>query len=186
MEQYSKSAVPLARDVALNAHKDLLTYTISGYTRPQILHLQEVADLVWASGGTDEEIAAAWLHDSIEDTPMTLAEIEVLFGKELAMIVHGLTDPEEFSRLPLGERKQKQAARIRGERHSVKRVKIADQTSNIRSLIDPTNMMSSDEWSDYLEGARLIANECAGISATLDELFLKTYQEGKKIYEHIT
>ena len=178
--------IPLARDFALRAHKEFVITTVGGLKRPQILHLQEVADLVWASGGSPEEIAAAWLHDVIEDTSATLDEIEGRFGETVAEIVDGLTDPECWKVLPLSERKPKQTERLRHENVSVRRVKIADQTSNIRSLsLDPTTAMTALECMAYVEGAKLLADACKGISPLLDALFFETYHAAAKRYKSL-
>src|ERR1035437_3050677 len=121
----------LAEEFARKAHvTDDVGKSIHGVIRMRVVHLQEVADLVWASGGSDTEIAAAWLHDSVEDTGTTLLDIKREFGEEVELIVEGLTDLDEFEDLPLAERKKKQAERVKFESDSVKRVKIADQTSN--------------------------------------------------------
>jgi (p)ppGpp synthase/HD superfamily hydrolase len=173
-----ENIISRAQEFARNAHEPLFAITVAGVKRPQIVHIQEVADLVWASGGSDEEITAAWLHDSVEDTQVILKDIEINFGEDVAKIVHGLTDLDEFTSLPLPERKRKQAERVRNEIKSVRRVKIADQTSNVRFLaIDPTSNMTFEECGQYIQGAKLIADECKGISSLLDNLFDEAYQK---------
>lgn len=57
-----------------------------------IVHPQRVAAIVEKHGGTDEMIAAAWLHDTVEDTDVTPGLITKMFGDEIATIVEGLTD----------------------------------------------------------------------------------------------
>ena len=57
-----------------------------------IVHPQRVAAIVEKHGGTDEMIAAAWLHDTVEDTDVTPELITEMFGDEVASIVEGLTD----------------------------------------------------------------------------------------------
>jgi len=57
-------------------------------------------------------ITAAWLHDIVEDTDVSMQQVRELFGEDTALLVEGLTDPEEFSDMPLAERKQLQADRI--------------------------------------------------------------------------
>ncbi|MFA6554746.1 MAG: HD domain-containing protein [Candidatus Paceibacterota bacterium] len=179
----NKNIISRAQEFARNAHEPIFAITIAGVKRPQIMHIQEVADLVWASGGSDEEITAAWLHDSVEDTQTSLNDIEKHFGKMVMSIVHGLTDLDEFKNLPLPERKRRQAERVRSESDSVRRVKIADQTSNVRFLAtDPTNSMTFDECGQYIQGAKLIADECKGISPLLDKLFNEAYLKGLKRY----
>ena len=125
-----------AQDFAIQVH--------AGQVRPNkaqdpfMTHPQETALLVEKSGGSDEEIAAAWLHDSVEDTPATVEEITKLFGDLVGVIVDGMTDPLYLDGLPTFERKSQQAERVQSKNDSVKRVKLADQTSNIRSVaVDP-------------------------------------------------
>ena len=57
-----------------------------------IVHPQRVAAIVERHGGTDEMIAAAWLHDTVEDTDVTPDLITKMFGNDVASIVEGLTD----------------------------------------------------------------------------------------------
>ena len=57
-----------------------------------IVHPQRVAAIVEKHGGTDEMVAAAWLHDTVEDTDVTPDLITKMFGDEIAGIVEGLTD----------------------------------------------------------------------------------------------
>jgi hypothetical protein len=47
-----------AQEYARNAHAHIIATTVSGVIRPHIVHIQEVADLVWASGGSDDEVVA--------------------------------------------------------------------------------------------------------------------------------
>lgn len=58
---------------------------------PYIIHPVAVATLVCKAGGDDASILAALLHDTVEDTDVTLEDIERLFGKEVADLVDGLT-----------------------------------------------------------------------------------------------
>ena len=160
---------------ARRVHADQVRANIA--REPYTSHLREVAELVKCSGGTDEEIVAAWLHDSIEDTPTTLGEIIATFGAEIGTIVDGLTDPPEFEVLSTLERKTRQAARVRSSNRSVRRVKIADQTSNLRSItVDPPVAWNRQKCLDYIEGARRIAIVCYGIQY-LDFEFLKAYHQ---------
>ena len=59
---------------------------------PYVIHLREVALLVAEHGGDDAMIAAAWLHDVVEDTAITLDEITAHFGEDVASLVFALTD----------------------------------------------------------------------------------------------
>jgi len=175
----------LAEEFARKAHaNDDVGKSINGVMRMRVVHLQEVADLVWASGGSDTEIAAAWLHDSVEDTVTTLQDIKEKFGYEVASIVEGLTDLDGFKDLPTLERKTKQAERVKSESDSVKRVKIADQTSNVRLVVtEPPLDWEPENNLQYIAGAKLIVDQCKGVSLMMEELFYKEYKKGAEKYE---
>jgi len=59
---------------------------------PYIGHLLGVASAVIEAGGTEDQAIAAFLHDMVEDVGVTVAEIEVEFGKTVAEIVNACTD----------------------------------------------------------------------------------------------
>jgi len=180
----TKNIIVSAKRFAREAHKTIFVTTVSGDVRPQTEHLQEVADLVWASGGSDIEIAAAWLHDSVEDTSTTLIDIENKFGKEVAEIVCGLTDSKELKGLPSTEKKLKQAERVKNESLSVKRIKIADQISNVRMFTsDSKKEKSFEENKNYVMGAKLVVDECRGISFILDQLFDNEYKKTVEFFK---
>ena len=170
--------VPRAAQFARKAHEGMGFTTSCGYNRPQTEHLQEVADLVWASGGSEIEIAAAWLHDSVEDTSATLEDIREHFGDEVAGLVHELTDSEEIRILATAERKQKQAERIGGKSESAKKIKLADQTSNVRCVtVDPKAEWTVEGRRNYALGAKRIADQCMGLNAVLDGVFNREYEK---------
>ena len=59
---------------------------------PYIVHPAAVVELVRGVPHTQEQLAAAWLHDTVEDTEVTIEEIEAKFGREVAALVEMLTD----------------------------------------------------------------------------------------------
>jgi (p)ppGpp synthase/HD superfamily hydrolase len=66
--------------------------TRKGSDIPYIGHLLGVASAVIEAGGTEDQAIAAFLHDIVEDVGVTVAEIEVEFGKTVAEIVDACTD----------------------------------------------------------------------------------------------
>jgi len=144
-------------------------------------HFGEVADLLAMAGLEDSVCAVGRLHDVIEDgrgLPKAEIALEVrrLFGDEVADIVEWLTDPDDFDRLPMKERKARQAERIANAPRLVKCGKIADQTSNLRSIAaDPPVRWSREKRLTYIEGARAIAEACEGASPVLEEQFALAY-----------
>lgn len=143
---------------------------------PYIFHPKKVAEMVEISGGSVEEIAAAWLHDVVEDTDVTIETIRNEFGEEVAHIVEGLTDLPEYTQLATAERKQKQADRVLTESDSVRRVKLADQISAVE-LDSKNGLLDKDDRKRYIDGCKKIAENCKGISEFLDKKFNETYDE---------
>src|SRR5512145_3434857 len=90
-----------ARDYAINAHariNHLRKYTFQPYDA----HLKAVANLVTMVTDDQEVIAAAWLHDTVEDTPATFEDIEREFGHGVSRLVMDMTDisrPADGNRL---------------------------------------------------------------------------------------
>jgi len=107
-------------------------YTFEDY----IIHPAEVAATVAAvEGATFEMIAAAWLHDTVEDTGVTIEIIESEFGKEVATLVGWLTDvskPEDGNRAIRKAIDRDHTAMAPPEAHTVK---LADFWSNTKSIV---------------------------------------------------
>jgi len=88
LSDQDKKQIRLAFDIALDAHKDQRRKSGEAY----IFHPIAVAQLVAQEIGLDGvSIAAALLHDVVEDSDYTLNDIERLFGENVAKIVNGLT-----------------------------------------------------------------------------------------------
>jgi (p)ppGpp synthase/HD superfamily hydrolase len=99
---------------------------------PYSIHLEEVASLVEMWGGSEEAIAAAWLHDTVEDCPPTnLTNIAKLFGERIAGYVGELTDDKS---LPKQRRKELQVENAYRKSPEAALVKLADKSSNVGAL----------------------------------------------------
>jgi GTP diphosphokinase / guanosine-3',5'-bis(diphosphate) 3'-diphosphatase len=104
---------------------------------PYFAHPLEVAAILTDLKLDDATIAVALLHDTIEDTDATRAEIDQLFGSEIGAIVDGLT---KIERLNLVSREEAQAENLRklllaiSEDVRVLLVKLADRLHNMRTL----------------------------------------------------
>src|SRR5580765_8807774 len=59
---------------------------------PYINHPAAVAEIVRAVPHSEAMLAAAWLHDVVEDTKVTYADIKAEFGEDVAVLVNWLTD----------------------------------------------------------------------------------------------
>ncbi len=125
--------VERAYDVARRAH--------SGQRRESgesfISHPLGVAKILAELGLDLTTIVAGLLHDVVEDTAVTLAEIRELFGEETAALVDGVT---KLSRLDFASREEQQAETLRkmfiamAEDIRVVLIKLADRTHNLRTL----------------------------------------------------
>lgn len=103
---------------------------------PYHVHPNAVAALVAMYGGTIEEIIAALLHDTIEDTRITSALIESCFSLEVALLVVGLT---KVTTEKDGNREQRKAienAFIADQVDSVKFIKLCDIADNLSDILD--------------------------------------------------
>jgi hypothetical protein len=121
--------VARAQAFAIDAHAG---QTRKGAARePYVVHLAEVATLTRAFGGTDAAVAAAWLHDCIEDCAVVDAEIRAAFGDTVADLVGELTDPP---RTPRAQRRRLQVEKAARKSPQAQLIKVADKTSNLRSV----------------------------------------------------
>src|SRR5579883_2371653 len=104
---------------------------------PYFSHPLEVAAILTDLKLDDATIVAALLHDTIEDTEATRAEIDQIFGSEIGALVEGLT---KLKRLELVSREAKQAENLRklllaiSDDVRVLLIKLADRLHNMRTL----------------------------------------------------
>jgi len=129
-----KKLIRSAFDIAVDAHKDQRRKSGEAY----IFHPIAVAKIVASEIGLDStSIAAALLHDVVEDTDYTLADIEQMFGEAVARIVDGLT---KISHLSSDKDVSMQAENFRkmlltlNEDIRVIIIKIADRLHNMQTM----------------------------------------------------
>jgi guanosine-3',5'-bis(diphosphate) 3'-pyrophosphohydrolase len=138
---------------------------------PYINHLAEVANLLAAAtdGADAELVAAGWLHDTIEDTETTRAELAREFSERVASLVQECTDDLN---LPKAERRRLQVVNAPHKSPGAKLIKIADKISNIRARILPSpSPEERDDLVDYTNWAEQVAAGCRGGNAWLDKTF---------------
>lgn len=102
---------------------------------PYIVHPAAVAELVRSVSADDALLAAAWLHDTVEDTATTLADIESHFGSHVAQLVGMLTDSAQ------PQAKNRAARKLAHFRHTAEAspeaqtIKLADIIDNTRAIV---------------------------------------------------
>jgi len=102
---------------------------------PYIWHPMRVAGRVTLFGGATEHwVAAAWLHDVLEDTKTRPFELEMLFGPAITKLVSDLTDPSHGLDLPRAERKKMQREWLARATPVARRIKLADRIDNLWEL----------------------------------------------------
>lgn len=102
---------------------------------PYIVHPAAVAELVRSVPHTPSMIAAALLHDVVEDTPTSLAAIVVEFGVEVALLVDQLTDVSQPHHGNRAARKAIDRAHTANASAAAKTIKLADLIDNSRSIL---------------------------------------------------
>ncbi len=141
-----------------------------GYQRlPYINHPIKVAGILKRFGEKkDELIAAALLHDVLEDTDATEQEIESRFGKHVLDTVVEVTD--DMSLLSK-ERKALQVHHASGLSDEAKKIKIADKTANTIDIYKHPLSWSTDRKRRYIIWATEVVNECKGVNQALEKNF---------------
>ncbi|MCC7459794.1 MAG: HD domain-containing protein [Proteobacteria bacterium] len=121
--------VQRAQDFAAERHG----FQQYGKEKPYTFHLGKVADVLKRFGITDEQmLAAAWLHDVVEDTKTSIEEIESNFGPRVADLVFRVTNESGKNRR---ERHQKTYPKIRASKDAVL-LKLADRIANVEHSIE--------------------------------------------------
>lgn len=103
---------------------------------PYITHPAAVVELVRSVPHTEAMICAAWLHDTVEDTPCTLDEIERVFGFEVAALVEMLTDVSKPGDGKRAVRKAIDREHTAKASPQAKTIKLADLIDNTRSIVE--------------------------------------------------
>lgn len=132
-DEQNNDLIARARAFASEAHQRIdQRRKYSG--QPYATHLKAVADVVAGVTDSPAAVAAAWLHDIVEDTPATIEDIAGGFGAEVAQLVNALTD---VSRPSDGNRKQRKAIdreHLASASPLAKTIKLADLIDNCADI----------------------------------------------------
>jgi (p)ppGpp synthase/HD superfamily hydrolase len=117
---------------------------------PYITHPVAVGIMLLKSGYSEEIVAAGILHDTVEDTPLTLEEIKREFGEKIAEIVEGSSEPDKT--LPWKDRKEHTIKFLKTASEHTRAVVCADKLHNIRSIIRDYQQVGEEVWSRFNAG----------------------------------
>lgn len=132
-KEYDRERIEAAYRLAEEKHRE--QKRSSG--EPYIIHPLSVAAILVGLGMDSESVMAGLLHDVVEDTDCTLDEITKMFGKEVALLIDGVT---KLGKIPYSSREEQQAENLRkmlmamAEDIRVIIIKFADRMHNMSTL----------------------------------------------------
>lgn len=170
-----------AADFAKRAHEGTFR---KGSVIPYIYHPMEVALLVAQMTDDQEVIAAAYLHDVLEDTKVTPEEVRDVFGERVLKLVQ--LETEDKART-WKERKAATILHLTEASREIKILALGDKLSNLRSTARDYMVMGDEVWQRFNEKRRESHQwYLEGILEALSDLKeLPAYQELQRLYEFI-
>jgi guanosine-3',5'-bis(diphosphate) 3'-pyrophosphohydrolase len=140
---------------------------------PYINHPLGLANLLAECGVEDPTVlAAALLHDTVEDTETTPEELAESFGAEVAAIVVEVTDDKA---LPKADRKRMQIEHAAHLSDQAKLVKLADKICNLRDLSQSPPDWPLERKREYFDWAKAVVEQLRGTNARLEAMFTAAY-----------
>jgi guanosine-3',5'-bis(diphosphate) 3'-pyrophosphohydrolase len=148
-----------AVQLAVVAHSGQQRKRKGGGGAPYVVHPLACAERLAELGMDEVTVAAAVLHDVVEDTPVTLNGVRHVCGSATALLVDELTSPDHLEGIE--ERKAWQVEHAPGMSLQAKCIKAADQLDNVRSLRTSPPPWSLDRKERYLEGCENVVRALA-------------------------
>lgn len=143
---------------------------------PYINHPLAVAHVLWREGRVRDPriLAAALLHDTIEDTRTTRAELRKAYGATVAKIVAEVTDNKRLHKFT---RKRLQIEHAPHLSPAAKLVKLADKICNLRDVVaSPPAKWPLSRRRDYFDWAKQVVDGLRGSNARLEAAFDRVYR----------
>ena len=147
---------------------------------PYINHPISVALAIAQIGGVDdpEILAAALLHDTIEDTETTPEELEDEFGKKVCEYVLDVTDDKT---LPKEERKRRQIEHAKKISNGAALIKLGDKISNVTDVINnPPEDWDNNRRKEYLDWAEKVIENCPKVNDKMENKFQEIIKQGRE------
>jgi (p)ppGpp synthase/HD superfamily hydrolase len=146
MEIITTDIVERATFVAVVAHKEQVRKSDGS---PYIVHPLMVARIVASHNFPDVVVAAALVHDVLEDSPITKDELTNLLNEEVVAIVTAVSEDKS---LPWKDRKLQYIKAVSVSGEYVKAVSVADKIHNAQSLRDAHAKFGSSVWERFNQG----------------------------------
>lgn len=151
VESVSRSLLPEAIDLAITlAAKAHLYQKRKSEDLPFITHPFAVGIILSRIDCPEEVIVAGILHDTVEDTDVTLDGIRRQFGGKVADIVEGASEPDKS--LPWEERKNHTVRSLKTAPVEVKMVVCADKLHNVKTIAAERERIGDQVWSRFRRG----------------------------------
>ena len=145
---------------------------------PYINHPISVALAIAQIGGVDdpEILAAALLHDTLEDTKTEPEELEAEFGKKVCEYVLDVTDDKT---LPKDERKSRQIEHAKKISKGAALIKLGDKISNVTDVINnPPEDWDINRRKEYLDWAEKVIDNCPKVNDRMEDKFQEIIKQG--------
>jgi hypothetical protein len=136
-----------ALELSAKAH---LKQIRKGTDIPYITHPYAVGMILLNAGCPEEIVIAGILHDTVEDTVVTLDDIKTAFGEEVASIVAACSEPDKD--LDWEERKQHTIDELKNAPVGIQYVACADKLHNISTMIDEHERIGDEVWKRFKRG----------------------------------
>jgi len=147
---------------------------------PYINHPISVAKIISEIGNVEdpEVLAAALLHDTIEDTETTVDELIDNFGERVCSLVQEVTDDKTLPRL---QRKQRQIDHAKEISEGAALIKLGDKISNVTDIANtPPTGWNSHRRLEYFDWAEKVINNCPKVNEKLEYHFKDSIQKGRE------
>jgi (p)ppGpp synthase/HD superfamily hydrolase len=153
---------------------------------PYIVHPVGVMLLLEHAGETDPELlAAALLHDTLEDAGATVEDLAQRFGQRVAGIVIGCTEPDHSS-APWEVRKQHTVAHLLSAPRDVQLVSAADKLHNLTSMTLEHVEQGDQLWQRFNRGRASIEWYYRSIAASLSATDLSSHPIVRELHDTVT
>jgi (p)ppGpp synthase/HD superfamily hydrolase len=175
--------IGVAIELASKAHKNQIRKTSE---IPYISHPFAVGMILCGVGCSDDLVAAGILHDTVEDTPVTLEDIRREFGDRVASIVEGCSEPDKS--LSWEARKEHTLESLKTASLDVRLVTCADKLHNVKTIAAAHGRLGENVWERFRRGREKQAWYYHGLVQTLqadidDDRYQALYQEFRREVE---